>query len=79
MSLKIKKVSINNKHDDDNEVAMCTLKNTTINQTAACIDRTMSNDCVNKERWDDAIIGKKCLTTHIVNNVNLLQMTSFGN
>ena len=58
---------------------MCTLKNTTTNPTAAHVDRMVSNDHVNKERWDDTIIRKKHLATNIVNNVDLLTMTSFGN
>ena len=57
---------------------MHALKNTTTNLTLACINRTMLNDCVDKVTWDDAIVRKKCLTTNIVNNVNLLTMTSLA-
>ena len=49
MLLKIKKVSVNNKHDDDNEVEMHALKNTTTNLTAAHVNQTMSNDHVNEK------------------------------
>ena len=58
---------------------MHVLKNATTNLTAAHINQMASNDHVNEERWDDAIIRKKCLTSKIVNNVNLLTMMSFGN
>ena len=59
MLLKIKKVSVNNKHNDDNEVEMHTLKNTTTNLTAACVNRIMSNDYVNEKMWDDILIRNK--------------------
>ena len=59
---------------------LCALKkNTTTNLTVAHTNQMMSNDCVDKERWDDMIVRKKCLITHIVNNVNLSQMMPFGN
>ena len=51
----------------------------TINQTAACVDQTMSNDHVNEVLCDDVIVRKKCLTTNIVNNVDLFTMMSFAN
>ena len=54
------------------------LKNTTTNLNSAHVNQTMSND-VNEAMWDDTIVRKKCLTTNIVNNVNLLTMMSFVN
>ena len=56
--------------DNDNNVAMCIKKNTTINLYTVCVDQITSNDCITKASCDDMFVRKKCLITCVVNNVN---------
>ena len=60
--------------------SLCTLKkNTTTNLNVAHVDQIVLNDGVNNEMWYEVFVRKKHLITCIVNNANLLRMTSFGN
>ena len=64
-NMHIKKVSFNNKPDDDDKDAACmhACKNTTINLTAAHVNQIASKVHVTEVLCDDTFVRKKCLMT----------------